>query len=121
MPKDKQMSEDDKFKEYVRKGFEQMDSNLKSFAMNLGSVARGLGMDPKTFVKALYADEKNKAFYMKVLICEQEHAMKSKFPKQNLLTKIKNYVKRQPREQVSQPTEEGRNTEGRDKEAGSAT
>lgn len=75
---DHRKSEEEKFREFVRSNFEQINQTQRSFAMNLGSIARELGMNPKTFVKALYSDKKNKNFYMKTLVFEQEYAMKRK-------------------------------------------
>jgi len=73
---DKQLGKEESFKEWVRTELKRMDDNGRSMSMNLGAVCRALGMSPKTFVKALYDDGKNREFYINTLQHEQKRMQK---------------------------------------------
>ena len=68
----KPLNKEEKRWDYFEKKMQELENNQRVFAMNMGSIARKLGLSAKDFVNCLYEEEKNKDFYIKTLIHEEK-------------------------------------------------
>lgn len=75
----------------LAKAIERLETSQRSFAMNLGAVARGIGISPKNFVKYLYDDKSNNKFYSKVVVHESKRVINK--GRVSLFTKLINKLK----------------------------
>jgi len=71
-PSSKPLNKEEKRWEYFEKKLQEVENNQRVFAMNMGSIARKLGLSAEDFVKCLYEEEENKKFYIKTLIHEEK-------------------------------------------------
>jgi hypothetical protein len=61
--------------------------------LNIGAVCREMGMSPKKFIKALYANEQNAKFYAQTVAIEKAKQLKDSLPKIPMFTRINNKLK----------------------------
>lgn len=91
--KDKNKSQEESFKEYVRQRLDNHDMQLKTFSSNLGAIARFLGVSPKNLVKALYSEKLNSKYFMSVINEEHKYFIKLQQPKSSIFKKLINFIK----------------------------
>lgn len=91
--KDHNKSGEQKFHDMVMDNLQKIDQSMKQGQMNHVAIARAMGISPKKFVKALYEDEKNKAFYIQTMSEEHKLMVRNTVPKIKLTTIISNKLK----------------------------